>query len=213
MLTRGLAATATAVLLTFTAAGAHAATTASDIGDLPNGVVLTPELEDHLSGLSQADRQVFINTQLPASIELTVGEQVPANATARASLAASKAARGVVSPMATGCWTQRFTRQGTALAGNTLYTYYHVNRWCSSGSTVTSASVADFGGETSTPGWRYNGVIRSGAGVVSNQGRSYSQHSFTLGAGGIDVQNPVPCIRGKGTSAGTGSHDTTCGIY
>ena len=144
---------------------------------------------------------------------LDVGPQQPENATARASVAAAEA-RGVeVGPLATGCWTQRWTWGPKANAGNTLYTYYHVGRWCASGSTVTSASEADSGGETKTPGWRYEGVVARDAGVVSNQGRSYTQHKFALGAGGWDIQTPLECARVKGLSSSNSTADSICGIY
>lgn len=78
---------------------------------------------------------------------------------------------------------------------------------------MTEASVADNGGETSTPGWRYEGVTDSDAGVVNNEGRSYSQYKFVLGAGGWDIQTPTPCIRVIGQASGEADSDLVCGIY
>lgn len=212
-LARGLAAAAAVALLTFTGSAAQAASSPDAGGALPADVTITPELEEYLATLSAEDRQDFIDTRLPASVDVEVGAQLPANAAAKASLLAADAAGRSVSPMATGCWTQRWTWGPKAAAGNTLYTYYHVGYWCSSGSTVTAASIADSGGETKNPGWRYEGVIASGSGVVSNQGRSYTQHKFVLGVGGWDVQTPLECARVKGASSGTSSADSVCGIY
>ena len=111
------------------------------------------------------------------------------------------------------CWTQRWNGSARAAAGNTLYTFYTVGGWCYSGSTVTDAWLADAGGETSTPGWRYEGVTGSGAGVVGNEGRSYARHQFVLGVGGIDIQHPVECLRVRGRVGPASIGEYVCGIY
>ncbi len=174
---------------------------------------LDPQLAAYLETLDPAEREQFIETQLPETVDVTVGSQLPADSTALASVLASRVAGRSVTPMATGCWSQRWTWAPKAAAGNTLYTYYHVGRWCSSGSSVTSATIADYGGETSTPGWSYEGMIGSGKGVVSNEGRSYTRHKFELSVGSWVVQTKTPCGRVKGKSSGSSSADATCGIY
>lgn len=174
---------------------------------------LDPQLVAYLSTLSPAEREQFISTQLPATVEVTVGSQLPADGAALTSVLKARVSAKAVTPQATGCWSQRWTWGPKAAAGNTLFTYYHVGHWCSSGSSITSAKVADSGGETSTPGWSYKGVINSGKGVVSNEGRSYSQHKFELRVGGWVVQTKTPCGRVKGKTSGTSTADTTCGIY
>ncbi len=174
---------------------------------------LDPQLAAYLETLDPAEREQFIETQLPETVDVTVGSQLPADSTALASVLASRIAGRSVTPMATGCWSQRWTWAPKAAAGNTLYTYYHVGRWCSSGSSVTSATIADYGGETSTPGWSYEGMIGSGKGVVSNEGRSYTRHKFELSVGSWVVQTKTPCGRVKGKSSGSSSADATCGIY
>jgi hypothetical protein len=176
-------------------------------------VEVSPELESYLDTLTPAEQAEFIATKLPASTEVSYGQQVPADATAAASMITASARGDAVTPMATGCWTLRVNGSSKAAAGNTLYTYFHVGRWCASGSTVTSANIQDRGGETSTPGWRMDGPINGGSGVVSNQGRSYSQMRFILGAGPWDVQSPTPCLRVNGLTNGTGTTSGTCGIY
>ncbi len=172
-----------------------------------------PQLAAYLEQLTPQEREQFVETQLPATVEVAVGAQLPADGAAATSLLRARAAGTTVSPMATGCWSQRWTWAPKAAAGNTLYTYYHVGHWCSSGSTVTSARIADYGGETSTPGWSYRGMTGSGKGVVSNEGRSYTRHKFELSVGSWVVQTVTPCGRVKGRSSGTSTADSTCGIY
>lgn len=214
----GRLAAAAAVATLASVAGAttaHAEVQASDdtLDQVTSSIEVSAELEAYLETLTPAERADFVETHVPVETDVEVGAQVPADATARASLAEARAAGQAVEPMATGCWTQRWTWAPKAAAGNTLYTYYHVGYWCSSGSTVTAASVADAGGETKTIGWRYEGIVRDGAGVVSNQGRSYTQHKFVLGVGGWDIQTPLECARVKGLSTATSTADSVCGIY
>lgn len=171
-----------------------------------------PALDAYLDSLAPAERQAFVDSQLPAQVVVEQQAQQPADAAARRSVLAAAASGRAVSMLATGCWTARQNGSAKAALGNTLYTYYTVGGWCSSGSTVTSAWLADSGGETSTPGWSYAGRINSAAGVVSNTGRSYAQHKFQLSAGGVVVQSPTPCLRVVGTSSGGASGSSSCGI-
>lgn len=170
-------------------------------------------MQAYLDTLSTVEREQFIEMKLLAAVVETVESPKPTNVEARASVAAASLVGGTVSPMAAGCWTARTNGSAKAAAGNTLYTYYHVGGYCSSGSTITSAWVADSGGETSTPGWSYKGVISTDSGIVSNQGRSYSQMKFELGSGGWVVQSPTPCLRINGLSSGGVTASSTCGIY
>lgn len=186
---------------------------ATPLHHAPGTIQLDPEVEEYLDGLPEEDRLRIENTLLLDHEEETVGPQVPSDLMALSTQISHTASGKTVSPLAKGCWTSRTNRSGKAKAGNTLYTYYHVGRWCSSGTVVTSSTVADAGGETKTPGWRYEGVTRRSAGIVSNQGRSFSQQKFVFGIGGWDVQTPTPCARIKGTTAGTASADGVCGIY
>ena len=212
-MSRGLAAAAVA-LLAFSGSAAQATQEASDSSDgVPAGVDMTPELKSYLDTLPPAEREQFVNTKLPASEEVTVGPQQPADDAARASVAEAEARGTEVTAAAAGCWTSRYEGEAKALAGNTVFTVYHVGRWCSNGTSVTEASVVDSGGETSTIGWRYEGVVASDARVVNNEGRSYSKFKFVLGAGGWDIQTPTPCLRTKGKADGTTDNDTTCGVY
>ncbi len=114
---------------------------------------------------------------------------------------------------AAGCFTGRTNDKETSTVGNTLYTFYTVVAWCASGNTVTSASLRDAGGETQTPGWRYEGVTASDGGVVANEARAYASHRFILGAGPWDVITADECLRARRTADGTGLSDRTCGIF
>jgi hypothetical protein len=170
-------------------------------------------LAAHLATLTADQRETFVETRLLATETVEVSSQVPTDATALRSARDAAVAGEALDPLASGCWTARGNGEGKALAGNTLFTYYTVGGWCSSGSKITDAWLADAGGETSTIGWRYEGVINKSSGIVSNQGRAYAQFKFVLGSGGIDVQSPTPCLRIKGTSAPAATVDTVCGIY
>ena len=176
------------------------------------GVVPSSGLTTYLASLTPVARVDFLNTKLPAT-QTVVWAQSPANFVAANSAVKASVTGALLSPMAVGCWTGRADWNIKALAGNTLYTYYHVGRWCSSGSTITSSSIADKGAQTFTVGWRYAGVPASGAGIVSNQGRSYTQHKFILGVGGWDVQTTLECGRIRGFTSGGAAADAVCGIY
>ncbi|WP_448070473.1 hypothetical protein [Georgenia yuyongxinii] len=167
-------------------------------------------LAEYFSSVPRAEAEAFIESQLVANTA-TSFEAVPLDSDARQTLA-DTGAPTEITPMATGCWTAKANRQATALAGNVLYTYFTTGGWCSSGSTVTDSWFVEAGGETSTPGWRYEGILRTDTGVYSNQGRTYSQHQFVLGAGGWDVQSPTPCARVGGTSAGTYYNTNVCSV-
>lgn len=68
-----------------------------------------------------------------------------------------------------GCWQASYTARFKNVFGATLGTATTTGRWCVSGSTVTSATLLHTWGETSTPGWSYEGVTATGAEVVTNE--------------------------------------------
>lgn len=195
--------------------GVPAATAQTDGSELGGAasMEIPPGAEAYLATLTPRERADFVATKLPATFTETVEAPVPMDAKARQSRLAMSDRSEAISPLSTGCWTGRVNGSAKALAGNTLYTYYHVGYWCSSGSTITAARVQAAGGETSTPGWRYEGVINRGAAIVSNQGRSYSQQKFVLGTGGWDIQSPTPCLRVNGLTSGSYTYSSTCGVY
>ncbi|MFF2641716.1 hypothetical protein ACFVUB_17905 [Streptomyces niveus] len=161
--------------------------------------------------LSETERTQFNARYLPA--RTVVSEMVtPADAVARESVKAGTTPNSIGSVQAAGCWYGKATGSSRAAAGNTLYTFWVENTWCSNGSSVTSNSYRTADGETSTPGWRYEGVKSKGAGIVGNQGRAWAKHLFILGVGGWDIQSPNECIRVKGSASGTAYADRVCSI-
>ena len=171
----------------------------------------SPEILAYLDTLSPVERDEFVASMIPATETVTTLQE-PVDDAARASVEAAERASSPVTPQATGCWVGRADWDIRATLGNVLYSYFHVGGWCMTGSTVNSAHIADRGAQTWTVGWRYNGVTASGARVVSNQGRSYTQYNFILGVGGWDVQNTLECGRVNGGD-GWYSSSATCGIY
>jgi hypothetical protein len=100
-----------------------------------------------------------------------------------------------MTPAYSGCygWHQTYGRK--ALFGNTLYTYWQSTSVCVSNGTVTSVSVYDAGGETSTPGWRITHSPTTATKNVYWEGRGKAQYYFVFGAGGWDIQHPTDCIQ------------------
>lgn len=120
---------------------------------------------------------------------------------------------GEVGIQSGGCWRSEARGSARAAAGNTLYTYWVAGTWCISNGRVTSARVDYTGGETSTPGWRYEGERARGSGISSNIGRMWARHRFVLGSGGWDVQTTENCIRLNGYANHTAGSDLRCSIF
>lgn len=128
--------------------------------------------------------------------------------------AATVAAGGGVTPQAVGCWVASTYYYGTNVLGVTLYQSWHTGRWCSSGSSITSSTTAGQGYQTFWPGWSGTGLIQSQASIVSNQGRSFSQHAFQYQLGTPwPTQYTQPCTRVKGTTGGSNLGDNVCSLY
>jgi hypothetical protein len=126
----------------------------------------------------------------------------------------SSSARSGASPQAVGCWVATTYYTGTNVLGNTLYQSWNTGRWCSSGASISVVSVAGQGAQTYWPGWSTSGLVQSQQGIVSNQGRSFSQHSFQFQLGTPwPTQFTQPCTRVKGTTAGTNPGDNVCSLY
>lgn len=173
---------------------------------------VSPELQAYLNSLTPAQRQTFTNTMIPTTTVKTV-TVTAANSTAKLSLQNANAQGKSLSTNATGCWTARTQWEQKNIYGGGIYMWYHVGSWCASGSTVTSSGIADWGGQTYAIGWRYEGRINGSSGIVSNQGRSYTQQKFVLGVGGWDVDTRQECARIIGNASGSASGSMTCGIY
>ncbi|WIM97027.1 hypothetical protein ACTOB_000517 [Actinoplanes oblitus] len=114
-----------------------------------------------------------------------------------------------------GCWTTKARLGNKAKGGNTLFTYWVVLKWCADGKKITKASIVEADGETSTPGWRYDGVKNKGARVVNTVwARGFAKHKFILGLAGWDVQNVDACVRTFGMNDGSqGVPDKVCSLY
>lgn len=173
---------------------------------------VSEELEAYLATLTDRERAEFVRTMLPETT-LTTTTYSPTDAQARNALADSSGPGVSINPFVTGCWTARANYSNLSIAGTVLYKWWHVTRWCAKGTTVTSASIADRGGQPVTIGWRYEGVAQSQAGIAGGWGRSYSQHKFVLGSGGWDIQTVMPCGRVSGGQSGASFYDRVCGIY
>jgi hypothetical protein len=112
------------------------------------------------------------------------------------------------------CYTATSSRTAKGIAGNDLYRSWHVGKWCRSATTVISASRVEQGWQTYWLGWSGKGLIGGAAGVVSNQGRSYSQHSFQYQLGSpYPTQYTQPCTRIRGTATPGYYADFVCGLY
>lgn len=192
----GIAVAAPAQATTPRDATIQGATTSSD-----------DSLDDYLDTLDPAAREDFVQTMLPATVVQRT-YLTPANRAAYMFGGATTFGTAAVA-----CWTQRNNIYGYALAGNMIYSGYHVGGWCANGSVITSASKVDYGGQAHTAGWRFVGRVASDAGVVAGQGRSYSQLKFVLGVNGWDVSTATPCSRIIGIAPAKGKGDMVCGIY
>ena len=168
--------------------------------------VLTPEAEIRISALSESDRQEFLETQLPTRIVINAS-------TVSIAAPLESGSRNLTSSSIKTCWLATIRGEGRNAVGATLYTFYHVASWCGQNDVVLSSAVVDAGGETSSLGWDYVGVINKSAGIISNRARSYSQTKFTFGSGGWVIQSPTPCLRFTGGPNGGVGVAHACGIY
>ncbi len=165
--------------------------------------------QQQLAALPASDRALLAKYARVAAVTESYAVERLDSADARAA--------GVVSGTAVAaaaCYTATSTRVATGIAGNVLYKSWHVGRWCTSGSTVTSASRAEQGWQTYWLGWSGKGLIGGSAAVISNQGRSYSQHSFVFQLGTPSpTQYTQPCTRIRGTATPGYYADFVCGLY
>lgn len=121
---------------------------------------------------------------------------------------------GGYSTMATGCWTATSTYTGRNLLGADLYKSWTTGRWCSSGTSVYSPSVAGSGQQTFWIGWSTQGLAQKQAGVVSNQARMFAQYKFQYQLGTpYPTQYTQPCTRVIGYASGGVGRDLVCSIY
>jgi hypothetical protein len=162
-----------------------------------------------LANVSAGDLELLAKyAQVASIIETYSVVQLESEGLPTAGLAAGVAAA------ATSCYTATSSRTAKGIAGNALYKSWHVGRWCKSGSTVTSASRAEQGWQTYWLGWSGQGLVGGSAKVISNQGRSYSQHAFQFQLGTPwPTQYTQPCTRIRGTATPGHYADYVCGLY
>lgn len=195
---------------------APAAMAAQDPDAIIAGVLESSDPQAAYDALSEEDQAAFDAQMLPVKVIFTTATLVPADDTARNSYA--NGARPVLGAgpaslaASDGCWLGRGDGSAQAAAGNTLYTFFTTGEWCISGGVVTTASLYQAGGETATPGWRYEGTTASGSDVINNEGRSFASHNFILGSYGIDIQNVNECQRVDGLSNANYVVVATCSL-
>lgn len=121
---------------------------------------------------------------------------------------------GITTFAAYTCYRGSYEYIGWSAAGIKLYRSWHVGRWCTNATTVSSAAIAESGYNIYFLGWNSAGRINGGAGVVSAIGRSWTQYKFTYQLGTPwPTQTTTPCNRVGGLFYGTYYVGHTCSIY
>lgn len=209
-----IAATAFGVAFIAASVGMPVPAAADDVGaaQLTENVFSAQSPEAAYENLSASEQEAFDSYALPQEHYVELGEIEPQDDLARQIQEQGTAPESLEDPQAAGCWHGQANGWAEAAAGNTLYTYFVEGTWCSNGSGVTSASYDRAGGETSTPGWSYEGLLDNDSGISGNRGIFWAQHEFELGSGGWVIQNPTPCIRFLGSAAGNTDSDRTCSV-
>jgi len=115
-----------------------------------------------------------------------------------------------VSPAVAGCWDAYVLYDWKAAAGNTVYTTWQGLNWCANGS-ITKWHVYVRGGETSTPGWSYEGNDGQGARNVGWEVRQYTQQKFTFGIGQYGYSTS-PCTQIRGGHTGLYATQASCNL-
>jgi hypothetical protein len=118
---------------------------------------------------------------------------------------------GLTAAVTSTCWTNTLRNEIRSAANILLFTYYGTAQWCWNGSTVTSGSFINQGGQAVYIGWRYLGVNGKGSAVVANKAQMFVGLKFALGIGGWDIQAPTYCIHATGVPQGISS-SAKCGI-
>jgi hypothetical protein len=167
--------------------------------------------------LSSSDQAAFEAYFTPARTEESVTiaplDAESASALADGKIAASYSSVGEAQEaiaLVTGCWSAYTIAREHNNFGVALWETYNEGSWCASGSTVTSATFSRSWATIGVVGWRDEGMIGHGAGVVSNQGRVWSQRKMVLGVGGWDIQTMLPCNRLSGSASGGVTAATVC---
>lgn len=166
-------------------------------------------------GLQLAEKVASSTNPDAAYNALSAGQKTALNAATRPVKAVLVASSGTLPSgahqAAAGCYGAYGRFDWRAAAGNTVYTTWQGLHWCSNGSSVTSFYVFDRGGETSTPGWSYQGNGGAGSWNVSWEVRQYTQQKFTFGIGAYGYST-TPCTQVRGGATGLYSSRASCNL-
>lgn len=186
-------------------AGTASATPADPVAD--RGLQLAAELAaggQSFDQLSDADQKAVVYVTQPVA---TVLLDETAGRTAIDEAAGANGTEAV-----TACWTSWKRWGAQAAAGNTLYTWWQGLDWCGNGTSITSYSRYDRGGETSTPGWTYIGPAGATYNNVGWEIRSRTQETFQFSVIGYPIQTPTECGQIRGGAGGLTSSSTSCSL-
>jgi len=165
---------------------AWTATSATAQGASPSGVAVAHSVfasknpRAAYAALTPAQRTAFVRAETPASRVLL------------AHTTTMPSAKAMITAAFSGTFWDSAQWGAKAAAGNTLYTWWQATKvWISSGH-VTQVQVYNYGYETSTPGWRTNGIStqKYNAGW---EGRGLVIAKFVLGVAGWDIQHTTNC--------------------
>lgn len=154
------------------------------------------------AALTSYEQAKFSEAVTPASVETTNMDGSKFVAPTAESMAGAEAGT---------CWSNTLRDEVRSTAGILLFTFWGTAKWCWNGSTVTSGSFIDQGGQAIFIGWRYAGVNGKGSAIVANKAQMYVGLKFILGANGWDIQSPTYCIHVTGIPQGISS-SPKCGI-
>lgn len=166
----------------------------------------------HLAGLTDDERAIHKAYATVARTESQISF-TPLDDAAKLSAAKGMMPTSSYQASAVGCWVGTGYRYGKNLWGAHLWRVQLNGGYCSSGSYISRAWEDSSFAETYWIGWSHHGRTGGGSGIVSNQGRSWTQHKFVYGAGGWNVQEQLPCLRVLGYTNGSYGVDQGCGIY
>ncbi|RZU66453.1 hypothetical protein EV379_2810 [Microterricola gilva] len=176
-----------------------------------------PDPQLAFAELSAGERTAFEAYFLPVSTEVTVvltpldaaSERASRSGAVASTYSSAEDASAAVAAVS-GCWGTYSEATQSGSLGNAIWDTFNEGTWCANGTTVTSATFSRSWSSIAAVGWRDDGQIGKGAGVVSNKARIWSQRKMVLGSGGWDIQTIQPCNRFSGSSSGGATSDNVC---
>jgi len=193
--TRGSIAVITALTLAFVTAAPAGATEGGEVNVLLARLEGSSNAAAEFQAMSAEQQKAVVEYLTPTSVQTeVVNERVDPTTTRAAS-----------------CYTYTSRAYFNNNIGQQIGSMWTTGRICSSGSTVTSATFVDGGGNTAMPFWSYKGITSKGGGVQRGGGYVYGAYKFELNAVGVPIQTPTYCSRVVGTAIAAHG-DTGCGI-